>query len=221
MNASLDTARSTQLLAPQLDYILLDGSSSMRSRWFETQAALESYLRDLRNANLNSHLILSTFATEDISLVQRDCRLGEMRTFAEEPLTAHFTSTPLYDAISAMGWTFRDLNPPRATALIATDGEENCSQFTTLDQAKPILDWMRAKGWQVIFFGCDFNNSKQARALGANPDTAIGVSKKLLTQATSNLAKKRTAYGLYGTSIHFTADEQQQFGGLLPPPSKG
>lgn len=218
MNTLPSQPSATGLLAPQLDYILLDGSGSMSDKWFETSAALDAYLRDLRLARANSHLILSTFDSTDNNLIQRNTTIAEMRSFAEEPLTAHFSSTPLYDAISIAGWTFRDLAPSRGTLLIATDGEENASRFTELTQAKAILDWMRAKGWQVIFFGCDFNNSEQARQLGANEDTAIGVSKALLSDAASMLAHKRTSYGLYGTDIHFSKDEQQQFGGLLAAP---
>lgn len=122
--------------------------------------------------------------------------------------------TPLYDAINSMGRILRDLNPAKCSALICTDGGDTDSK-TSVEQARRILDWMRAKGWQVTFFGCDFNNNSQALALGANPQNAIGVSQARLSDAASALAKKRQAYSAYGSPMNFTDDEKQEFGGYL------
>ena len=100
-----------------------------------------------------------------------------------------------------------------------TDGEENASQFTDLIRAKAILNWMRAKGWQVTFIGANFNNSQQASLLGGHPASAIGVSTQRLADATGALAAKRARYGLYGEPMHFSDDEKQEFGGFLGGPS--
>lgn len=198
-----------------VDYLLIDGSSSMLDKWDDTVAALETYIMDLKAAKLNSHILASVFTSEDCDMLQRDIALSDFVSFYDEPVASYWGMTPLYDGINAMGRRLRDLDPARATIVICTDGEENSSQYTDLTQAKAILDWCRAKGWQVIFIGCDFNNSSQAKALGANDDKAIGVQKELLVDAARELAKKRTNYGLSGTEIHFSEAEQRQFGGLL------
>lgn len=213
------TRRHQPLLAPQLDYLLIDGSGSMLNKWHATIAALDTYTQSLRAANQNSHLIAATFYTSNQSHIQRDLPLAQSPHFGD--LQADWSGTPLFDAINTCTRHLRDLDPPRATLLICTDGRENASKYTTLDQAKALLNWCRAKGWQVIFMGCDFNNSIQARLLGANADTAIGVQKALLGDAAKLLAKKRIAYGNSGSPIHFSESEQQQFGGLLPPPTAG
>lgn len=215
----MTTALQT-LKAPQLDYILLDGSSSMISKWWPSLEAIDTLISTLQAANLNSHTIISTFDSVDINLVQRNCTLATWTPCSREPLTAHWGSTPLYDAINTMGRSLRDLDPSKCSIVIITDGEENASQYTTLVQAKAILDWCRAKGWQVTFIGCDFNNARQAAALGANTSNSIGVDKKLLSDAAKNLGTKRAAYGLQGTPINFSPDEQTQFGGLLAAPAK-
>jgi hypothetical protein len=75
---------------------------------------------------------------------------------------------------------------------------------------------MRSMGWQVTFLGCDFENSRQAKLLGANDENAIGVSAKRLVDATSLLAEKRARYGLYGTDMNMSKDEKNEIGGLLP-----
>lgn len=222
MSTALDRATTPlTLLAPQLDYLLVDGSSSMLNKWWATLDALEVYIAALRAAQLNSQVIASVFDSLDVSTMQRNSTLAEWQSLHDSPLTSFWGSTPLYDAINIMGRNLRDLNPTRCSVVIATDGEENASRYTTLVQAKSILDWIRAKGWQVTFIGCDFNNSAQAAALGVTEQNAIGVQKRLLTDAARSLAEKRTKYGLYGTEMHFSDAERQQFGGLLSAPARG
>jgi len=210
----------------QHDYILLDGSGSMLPKWWPSLAAIDVYVDSLKIAHVNTQIILSVFSSDD----DRRFLLNEERCLPIHDWTplctvgvgAPFGGTPLYDAINAMGRRLRDIDPPRAAATIVTDGEEFASK-TSLQDAKRILDWMRAKGWQVTFIGCDFDNRKTASLLGGNPASAIGVQKALLSDAAKNLAAKRARYALYGEQMHFTEGEQTQFGGLLtasPPSSK-
>lgn len=219
MSTSLQNTRT------QIDYLLLDASSSMADggKWHESLGAIEAYVSGLKRENVNSQLMLSTF----------DCPFGgniNSRMVVDVPIASweHHTTavappdgmTPLYDAINIMGRTLRDLDPPRCAITIITDGDENGSKFTDVHQAKSILDWCRAKGWQVTFIGADFSNAEQASLLGAAKGSAIGVSKANLKLAAGALAKKRAKYGLYGDAMHYTEGEQQQFGGYLAGPSK-
>lgn len=200
----------------QFDYILLDGSGSMASKWLDTCAAIDNYVDVLRKNNVNTTLRLHIFDSTDI-----EYRAQENPIEQWQPATSfgfHGGGTPLYDAINVMGRAMKDLDPPRAHILIATDGQETSSK-TTRVQAKAILDWCRAKGWQVTFMGCDWNNSEQAKSLGCSEQACIGVQQKLLGDAARNLAEKRTRYGLYGENMHFTDNEKQQFGGYLASPS--
>lgn len=198
-----------------LDYILLDGSGSMKGKWWPMLEAIDTYVAGLKESKVATHLKLQIFDSFNMNQVVRDCHINDWKTFAQEPVGAHFTSTPLFDAIAKMVQQLRDLNPGRASILIVTDGEENASKFADLTQAKNLLDWCRAHGWQVTFMGCDFNNFSQAQLLGASAENTIGVQKALLSDATKSFAKKRTQHHLYGTDINFTKDEQTQFGGYL------
>jgi len=109
----------------------------------------------------------------------------------------------------------RDLDPPRCSIVIVTDGDENGSKYTDAEQARAFLDWCRAKGWQVTFIGADFNNSAQARLLGADARNSIGVTKARLLEAGKKLGEKRAAHALYGDDINFSEDERKDFGGYL------
>lgn len=219
MNTIIDaTTRTMTKSNTQLDYILLDGSGSMQDKWWDTLAAIEAYVQGTKAANIRSRVLLQTFDSTDRDCIQRDVPIHEWKSVIDEPIGAWWTSTPLYDAIRLMGSRLNDIDPPRCSIVIVTDGEENVSQFTTLDEAKAVLDWCRAKGWQVTFIGAEFNNWSQASKLGADAATSIGVQTKKLADATAALAKKRARYGLYGEDMHYSDDEKQQFGGYLNPP---
>lgn len=211
--------RSGTLLAPQLDYILLDGSGSMMTKWHETLAGLDGYMGALRAANVASHGIVTVFQGNTLDSVQRDSVIADWKPFTTTGLTSGWGGTPLYDAVNLMGRSLRDLNPPRASIIIVTDGMENGSRHTTHAQAKAILDWCRAKGWQVTFLGADFNNSQQAKLLGATPSNSIGVQKMLMHEAGKLLGGKRVRNVMFGEDISFTDEEKKDFGGYLTGPS--
>lgn len=216
---SLPSIPTKPLLAPQLDYLLVDTSSSMSPKWLDTTRAIDAALSDLKTQNLNSHLILTTFSGPGECTICRDDELHNTLSVLESPIPFTGGGTALYDAIAQMVWHLRDLDPPRCSILIVTDGEEMASRHTDLTQAKALLDWCRAKGWQVTFLGCDFNNYSQAAGLGADAATTIGVSQARLSDATRAFAKKRKLYGDSGDDINFTDDEKQQFGGYLNAPA--
>lgn len=213
MNALVQ--RSGTLLAPQLDFILVDGSSSMMNKWYDTLAALDGFMTTLQAQNIASHGIVSVFDTQNLDSVQRDSIIGDWPLFSKEPLKSTWGCTPLYDAINLMGRTLKELDPPRCSIVIVTDGAENGSRHTTHEQARAILDWCRAKGWQVTFLGADFNNSAQAKRLGANDSNSIGVRKQLLSAAGKTLGAKRARNALFGEDINFSDEEKENFGGYL------
>jgi hypothetical protein len=209
-----NTSSVPQAQKHQNDYILLDASSSMSDKWWQSLEAIDNYVSGLKAQNVNSNIILATFTTSQGFRYDR-CR--ETTVDAWTPLVNQSPdfwagTTPLYDAINQMANEVRDLRP--GSIMIVTDGEENGSQ-TNLVQAKSFLDWLRAKGWQITFFGCEFENSQQARQLGLGPQNAIGTSAKRLTDAAAALARKRANHAHFGTPMNFSEDEQQRFAGYL------
>lgn len=214
MNKQL-TSRVGALQAPQLDYILIDGSGSMVGKWTDTMASLQFFVDVLRAENVHSHGIVSVFDSYDMQSIQRDGLLIDWASLHREPLAPGCGSTPLYDAINLMGRELAQLDPPKCSIVIITDGEENCSRMTTADQARKVLDWLRAKGYQVTFLGADFNNSHQAKLLGASDSNSIGVSQERLAEAGKLLGKKRVDHSKYGKNMNFSDDEKEYFGGYL------
>jgi len=212
------TNRTGALSAPQLDYFLVDGSGSMNDKWWESMGAMEQYTDVLKSENVSSHGIVHVFDSQNISNVQRDAPLADWPTFHPTtglPLTSTWGTTPLYDAINLMVRELAALDPARCSIVILTDGDENGSRYTTAEQARALLDWCRAKGWQVTFLGADFNNSRQAKLLGADATNSIGVQKRLLVDAGKALGEKRVNNARYGHDINFTEKEKSDFGGYL------
>lgn len=214
MSTSL-TTRSTKLLAPQLDYLLVDGSSSMRDKWRQTLGALENFKSVLLAGGAHCHAILTVFDSYNIQSVQKDGVLADWSSILEDPPLASWGSTPLFDAINVMGRHLRDLAPSRASIVIATDGEELGSKYTSAAQAKAILDWCRAQDWQVTFLGADFDNWSQAKLLGADASNSFGVRKELLEAAGTLIGKKRMEHYHSGKGIGFSTEEKLEFGGYL------
>lgn len=227
MNDLASTASQdvTKQRAAQLDYILLDDSGSMSGKRDDSLAAIDNYVAQLRSEGVNSTVTCAAFTTifgEGISyeiMRQSTPEMWSDMRFDTE-LRHHAGSTPLYDAINMMCIELRDQMPAKCSILIITDGDENASK-TTVEQACGLLNWCRGMGWQVTFLGADFENSKQAKALGADESNSVGVSIKRLVDATSLLAEKRAKYGLYGTDMNMSKDEKNEIGGMLPDYSNG
>lgn len=210
--------REGALQAPQLDYFLVDGSGSMIDKWWEFLATLDQFRETFVSQGCSSHGIVTVFDSNMLEDTQRDCPIGDWPKFVDAPLAAHWGSTPLYDAINLMGRALAEIQPQRARIVIVTDGGENGSRYTTDQEARAILDWCRAQGWQVTFIGCDFNNSTQAKLLGADDSNSLGVSKAKLQEAGKLLGHKAAKHARGGDDIGFTDDEKQTFGGYLAAP---
>lgn len=202
-------------LRQQRDFILLDGSGSMQDSWWPMMEAIEAYISELKRNRTETYTTLTVFSGNELEMVQRDCTLDQWQSLLTDPATSTWEHTPLYDAINAMSWRLRDEDPIRCSITIVTDGDEYGSRFTSLPQAKGIIEWFKAKGWQVTFIGCDWDNERLARSLGVHPSAAIGVSKALLPDAAKELAKKRSAHAVTGAPMHWDEEERHRFGGYL------
>jgi hypothetical protein len=206
----------------QYDEIILDGSGSMQRQWWDTLKSIDAYVETLGWDQLDTQLRLSIFTTghDNIDLIARDCPISQWVPLLKDPPGSPFLRTPLYDAINLMGRRLAKLDPERAAVTIASDGEENGSMVTSLTQARAVLDWCRAKGWQVTLLGVDFNNSMTAEALGFGAQSATGVQRALMSDAMQSIAHKRARYGKTGEQMHFSDDERTQFGGYLNAPKE-
>jgi len=205
-------------ISTQRDIILLDCSSSMISQWTDICKAIDAYVQCLQWDKINTSIYVVGFSSGGMDVCYRDCHVNDWQPLVVDHIPQIQPTggmTPLYDGIQLACWRLRDEAPSKAHLTIATDGDENDSKFTDLDQPSGFLNWARAQGYQVTFLGCDFNNEKLGASLGANPGNTVSVQKALLEEAAKSLAKKRTRYSQFGTSMEFDDDERSHFGGML------
>jgi hypothetical protein len=187
----------------------------MTSKWLDSIRAIDLYVDQL--AGLSSLITLTTFNTihERFNCeIQREATPSTWEPLTHSPIHRPGGGTPLYDAINVMGRALAAENPDRCAILIVTDGQATTSA-TSQEQASQILEWCRAKGWQVTFIGCDFNNLRMAKLLGNDSSNTIGVATARLPEVIRSLADKRKLYGASGSDIGFSDSEKQQFGGYL------
>jgi len=175
--------------------------------------ALDAYINVLKSENIASTGIIQVFDSSDLDSEQRNSTLDTWGPLTD--IGSNWGMTPLYDAINLMVRKLAALDPEKCTIVIVTDGDENGSNHTNADQARALLDWCRAKGWQVIFLGADFNNSKQAKLLGADDSNSVGVRSMKMLDAGKALGEKRAKHARYGDDISFSEDERKDFGGYL------
>ena len=66
---------------------------------------------------------------------------------------------------------------------------------TGLAAAKAALDRVRAKGWEVVFLGANFDNISDASSVGVAAGKQMAMSAGTMNMSMERLAKKSRAYG--------------------------
>jgi von Willebrand factor type A domain len=204
----------------QIDYVLVDSSGSMHHMWQDAMAAVDGYVSGIQGVDTTVTMAVFSqgYGAEFDYRVERESKAAEW--YSVSGVTCIGGGTPLYDAINHMCRILHEKMPTKCSIAIVTDGEDTSSK-TTVEHAKSLLDWCRRRGWQVTFLGCNFENSRQAKALGADTSNALGIKAKQLVDATSALAAKRRHYDQFGSQMGFTDEEKKAFGGYLAPPPNG
>lgn len=212
---ALSTKLSSQQIArwkqptPQRDYLLLDCSGSMSSKWKEALNAVNGYVHSL-GSKVNTKILLATFA-DDYTVVREEQSPMMWKSLTEEVVTPD-GSTALNDAIGRIVARAKQDNPDKAAIVLATDGEENASKELTTEQANALLDECRKRGWQVIHLHIGDASTAQTMsdAYGIDPNQTIATGKETLAITLQKVAEKRAAYAREGGGgMTFTEAEKK------------
>ena len=196
----------------QHDFILLDRSGSMRHNWVEALDAVNGYVARLAADNVDTGVTLATFAGDNRRLI------FDVIRDRITPRTWHKVTnkdcephgwTPLSDAVGKIVDLAKAGKYDKVAMIIMTDGEENYSTELTVAAARNLLDECRAKNWQVIFLGADFQNAIQAGSYNNDVNATLSASAGTLRAHSMSIAAKRATYGITGQSINFDDDEKQ------------
>lgn len=197
----------------QHDFILLDRSGSMSSRWDEALGAVNTYVQKLAEDKVDTGITLAVFDTSGPFDIIRD----RITPATWAPVTSKDAEprsmTPLNDAIGRMVTHARlghnGQQYDKVAMLIVTDGAENASKEYTHVAAKALLDDCRSKGWQVLFIGADFDNAQQAASYGNLTRNTVAAGAGNLGATMSATASLRGSYASGQSATMDFSDDQK------------
>jgi hypothetical protein len=103
-------------------------------------------------------------------------------------------STPLYDAVVSLCADANKKAKRKTSLVVMTDGHENASQEATKDTSKASLDAAKAKGWDVVFLGADWDAMDQSASVGVTASQTLNVGKGKMMAMAESLSKRTVSY---------------------------
>lgn len=198
----------------QHDFILLDRSGSMQSRWDEALGAVNAYVKKLAEDKVDTGVTLAVFDDAGPFDIIRDRIVPSTWSDVTSKDATPRGMTPLNDAIGKMVTHARlghnGQQYDKVAVIIVTDGAENASREYKHAAAKALLDDCRSKGWQVLFIGADFENQAQAMQYGNSSSQTIAASAANLAGTMRATATSRASYGLTGQSMSYTDEDKRK-----------
>lgn len=168
--------------------ILLDRSGSMESRWGEALGAVNSYARDLGEADVT----LATFDGMDglkFEVIRDHATAAGWKDVAPAEAGPR-GMTPLYDALARIV-ALADADAREKTVVVVmTDGAENASREVSRKDARAIVSRCKEKGWQVVFLGADFDAFAEADRMGVPQTGTLNVTSGNYGTAFRRLARR-------------------------------
>lgn len=196
----------------QHDFILLDRSGSMQGLWTEALGSINTYVKKLAEDKVDTGVTLATFDSGHAGGLQFDVIRDRIIPSTWHEVTSKDADprgmTPLSDAVGKIVALAKAGNYDKVAIIIMTDGMENASRELTVAAAKALLDDCRAKNWQVIFLGANFDNAHQATSYGTMSTNTIQSSVANMGATMRATATKRYAYGATGQSMNYSAEEK-------------
>lgn len=181
-------------------YILLDRSGSMQSLWVEALSSVNAFAKELANKTdgpaVDSHVTLAVFDSQES--LQFDVLRKKQPALHWDNVSDKDASprgmTPLLDAMVRIIALAEADNPDKAVIVVMTDGQENASREVTRDGVKAALDRVKAKGWETVFLGANFDNIADASSVGVAGGQQMAMSAGTMGESMARLAKKSRAY---------------------------
>lgn len=199
----------------QHDFILLDRSGSMGDRWVEAINSVNEYVKKLAQDKVDTGVTLAAFDGQnglDFQVV-RDRITPQTWKAVDVKEIEPRGMTPLNDATGKIVALANAGGYDRVAIIIMTDGHENASKELTVVQAKKLLDDCRAKNWQVIFLGADFDNAAQAMSYGNAAGQTVSAARGFIGATMSMASSKRSLYGMIGQAMGFSDEEKKSVQG--------
>jgi hypothetical protein len=195
-------------------YILLDRSGSMQTLWVEALSSVNAYAKELANKTdknaVDAHVTFAVFDGHEglqFDLLRRSQPALHWETVTDAE-AAPRGMTPLLDAMVRLIALAETDNPQKAVIVVMTDGQENASREVTRDGVKAALDRVKAKGWEVVFLGANFDNIEDAGSVGVMSDKQMAMAAGSMDASMMRLARKSRAYAVQSAPVEFDAEDR-------------
>lgn len=199
--------------------ILLDRSGSMASMWAEAMGAINTYAGTLAKEQPGAEVALTVFdgsggRTDVVTIRQSRADAWVDLTGTEAPPRG---MTPLYDAIVTFVAQAESRGASKTTLIIMTDGGENASREANSLTAKAALDRARAKGWDVVFLGANWDAFGQAAAVGTMAANTLNMATGSIVASMAGLGVRTAAYskGDLAAGAAFSDEDRKRAAGQL------
>ena len=184
--------------------IIVDASSSMRSKEAEVRDGLKDLLTDIRkdikkSKDMKTRTIVCQFSSANNFKVLLDTK--KRKKIKESIADGYKPSgmTALYDAIG-QGFSLVGKKQTGVFVNILTDGDENASQEYTHESVKKLIEEAKEKKWGLTFMGTTEDAIQNAVAMGVTIGNTFQFSNNRQGVNTSNL-KKKMSRDKYYTSV--------------------
>jgi Mg-chelatase subunit ChlD len=117
--------------------------------------------------------------------------------------------TPLLDALIRIIALADADKPDKAVIVVMTDGQENASKEVTREGVKAALERVKAKGWEVVFLGANFDNIADASSVGVGGAKQMAMSAGTMNETMVRMARKSRAYAAQSAPIEFDAADRE------------
>lgn len=193
--------------APVLVLVILDESGSMGNKRSDVIGGFNQFLIDQKKDSTPCRLMLTKFNTVCTSVEfgngSGKSKISNIQDIPELTEKTYLPggNTALYDAVAE---TIRNAerekkDDERVLCVVVTDGEENSSRETTLEQIKELIQQRaETQGWTFLYIG--ENPEKWAAGIGVPIGTTSGYSHEiprdnfqLMSYATSNYRNNPSA----------------------------
>jgi len=192
------------------EYILLDRSGSMSNRWGEALSSINAYVEDAKG-KVKTKVTVATFDSQ-VDMIF-DIIRDKQSAKKWEPLTDKDATprgmTPLFDAIGKVVTLAEGQDHKQTVIVVMTDGAENSSREVSQEAAKAALDRCRAKGWQVVFLGADFDAVRQGATVGVTMDSAINMTAGNYGATMRGVRHKTMAYASGAGDVSFSDEDRK------------
>lgn len=217
MSTAKKPAKTTKKASPAKSaaaFILLDRSGSMKPLWEEALGAVNTYATALGKSLPKAAITLAVFDSGNKFEIIRDKVMADAWADATSNDAQPRGTTPLYDAVSMLCGHAAAHAAEKTTLVVMTDGQENASAETTKATAKAALDAARAKGWDVLFLGANWDAMSQAADVGTNFGHTMNAAKGRMKDSMTAISTRTANYssGVLSASANFTEADRKASG---------